>query len=325
LDDCRSLAEALVIRNLQEKEPHWADSAENFIAGITSFVVKHAPQNDRSLQTVRDLLSNGEELEAAITVMRQSDAWDGMLARIGNQLTHFKDKELASTLTTTGRYLRFLDTLAIAESTKTSSFDPAELLNGKMTVYLILPPEFMRTQSALLRMWIGSLLRAVVRGGLSKRPVHFVCDEAACLGHCDFLDDAIDKYRGYGVRLQLFYQSLGQIKKCFPEGQDQTLLSNTTQIFFGVNDQQTAEYVSARLGEETVVIESGGTSSGSSRQRADYGHGSTSYSSNSNDNWQQHGRKLLKPEEVLALNERTAITFTPGKPPIWSTLISFCC
>jgi type IV secretion system protein VirD4 len=28
----------------------------------------------------------------------------------------------------------------------------------------------------------------------------------------------------------------------------------------------------------------------------------------------------LKPEEVLALDERTAITFTPGIPPIWTTL-----
>ena len=129
------------------------------IGGITSFVVNQAPKHDRSLQTVRGILSNPEELEAAITVMRQSPAWDGMLARMGDQLTHFKDKELASTLTTTGRFLRFLDTLAIAESTRSSSFDPAQLLTGKMSVYLVLPPEHTRTQSPLLRLWIGALLR----------------------------------------------------------------------------------------------------------------------------------------------------------------------
>ena len=156
-----------------------------------------------------------------------------------------------------------------------------------------------------------------------NRRVHFVLDEAASLGHMDCLDDAVDKYRAYGVRLVLCYQSTGQLKTCWPEGRDQTLLSNTTQIFFGVNDQQTAEYVSARLGEETVLIESGGTSTGSSRQRADYGHDSTSYSSNANNNWQQHGRKLLKPEEVLAPDERTAITFTPGSRPIWTTLVRY--
>ncbi len=104
----------------------------------------------------------------AIKLMCASDAWDGMLARMGNQLTHFKDKELNSVMTTTGRFLRFLDTLAVADSTKTSSFNPADLRKGKMTVYLILPPEHMRAQSPLLRMWIGSLLRAVVREGLQS-------------------------------------------------------------------------------------------------------------------------------------------------------------
>ena len=95
-----------------------------------------------------------------------------------------------------------------------SSFDPADLLTGKMTVYLVLPPEHMRAQSPLLRLWIGSMLRAVVKGGLQeKTKVHFVLDEAASLGHMDALDDAVDKFRGYGVRLQLYYQSLGQLKK----------------------------------------------------------------------------------------------------------------
>lgn len=166
LDECRDLAEALVIRTGQEKDPHWVDSAEAWISALTALVVHYGERNDRSLQTVRTLLSNPEKLEMAIKLMCSSDAWDGMLARMGNQLTHYKDKELNSVMTTTGRFLRFLDTVAVSDSTKTSSFDPADLWKGKMTVHLILPPEHMRAQSPLLRMWIGSLLRAVVKGGL---------------------------------------------------------------------------------------------------------------------------------------------------------------
>ena len=325
LDDSRAVAESLVIRTGQEREPHWADASEMNIAGIISFVVQHAPKDDRSLQTVRDILANPEELEAAISVMRASKAWDGMLARMGNQLTHFKDKELASTLTTTGRYLRFLDTLAIAASTKTSTFNPADLLKGKMTVYLILPPEYMRVQSPLIRLWISSFVRVVIRGGLSDRKVHFILDEAgSSLGHLDCLDDALALGRGYGIRTQWYLQSMGQLKKCFPDGQDQTLLSNTTQVFMGVNDYPTAEYVSNRLGEETIIVESGGTSTGRSRQLPDYGgRASTSYSVTSSSNWQQMGRRLLRAEEVLALDERTAITFTPGIRPIRTMLVRY--
>jgi len=325
LDDCRDLAEALVIRTGQEKEPHWADSAEIWIAAMTAMVAYFAADGDKSLQSVRALLTNPQKMEAAIKLMCESDAWEGMLARMGGQLNFFKDKELASTLTTTNRYLRFLDTIAISESTKQSSFNPADLLTGKLTVYLILPPEHMRAQSPLLRLWIGSLLRAVVKGGLQeKTKVHFVIDEAASLGRMEALDDAVDKFRGYGVRLQLYYQSLGQLKKCWPEGQDQTLLSNVTQVFFGVNDQPTAEYVSNRLGEETIIVESGGTSTGTSRQSSNQqGGGSYSHSTNTNNNWQQLGRKLLKPEEVTGLSDRIAITFTPGVPPIWTRLLRY--
>jgi len=249
IDDCRDLGEALVIRTGQEKDPHWTDSAEAWIATLIALVVQYAEFEDRSLQTVRTLLTSPEKLELAIKLMCASEAWQGILSRMGCNLTHFKDKELGSTLTTTNRFLLFLDTLAVVESTETSSFNPADLLGGKTTIYLVLPPEHMRAQSPLLRMWIGSLLRAVVRGGLENRNrVHFVLDEAASLGHMEALDDAVDKYRGYGVRLQFYYQSLGQLKKCFPDGQEQTLLSNVSQVFFGVNDLGTAEYVSNRLG-----------------------------------------------------------------------------
>ena len=40
LDD-HDLANALVIRTGQEREPHWCDAAEMFIAGIIAFVVQH--------------------------------------------------------------------------------------------------------------------------------------------------------------------------------------------------------------------------------------------------------------------------------------------
>ncbi len=153
--------------------------------------------------------------------------------------------------------------------------------------------------------------------------VTFVLDEAASLGRMDALDDAVDKYRGYGVRLQFYYQSVSQLRKCFPEGQEQTLLSNVSQVFFGTNDLPTAEYVSNRLGESTIVVSSGGTGTGTSRQMSGNNQSSNGSSTNENNNWSQMGRKLLKPDEVLGLSERIAITFTPGVPPIWTTLVRY--
>lgn len=150
--------------------------------------------------------------------------------------------------------------------------------------------------------------------------VNFVLDEAASLGaNMGCIEDAIDKYRGYGIRLQLYYQSAAQLKKCFPNEQDQTVLANVTQIFFAVNDTASAEYVSNRLGEGTIVVESGGT--GTSRQSSEnQSMGHASYTTSTNRNRSEIARRLMKPEEILALNERIAITFVPGLPPILTRL-----
>jgi type IV secretion system protein VirD4 len=325
IDECRDMANALVIRTGEEKDPHWVDSAETWISAMLAVVAYFGEKGDRSLQTVRTLLSNPAKMDAIIKLMCESpDVYSGMLARMGYQLTRFKDNELASSLTTVSRFLKFLDTIAVAENTKESTFDPADLVKRKMTVYLVLPPEHARAQQALLRLWIGTMLRAVVKGGLQeKKLVHFVLDEAATLGKMEAIDDAVDKYRGYGVRLQFYYQSIGQLKKCFPDGQEQTLLSNVSQIYFGVNDKDTAQYVSDRLGEETIIVKSGGTSRGTTYQGSVNGPPTESRSVQRSDNWAQQARRLLKPEEVTDLSSRTAITFTPGVPPVRTTLIRY--
>jgi type IV secretion system protein VirD4 len=322
LDDARAIAEALVVRTGEEREPHWNDSAELWIWAMTALTLYQAPDNCRNLQTVCTLLSNPAEMQGAIKFMQKSNAWQGMLARLGHQLSHFVDRELGSTLTTAGRHLRFLSTLAVSESTVKSSFDPSGLREG-MTVDLVLPTEYLRTQSPLLRLWVSSLFRAIVRGGLGEQSkVLFLLDEAAALGHMDCIDDAVAQLRGYGLRLFFFYQSMGQLKLCFPEGKDQTFLSNMdNQVFFGLNDVETAEYVSTRLGEATISIwqDSGGESS--STNYDPQGQASRSVSSNTGWNASETARKLLKPEEVLSLPERQAVVFTPEAPPFITRLV----
>ena len=326
IDDCRETAAAMVDRKDENGDGiHFLDNAERAIAGIAALVVQFAEGEHKSLQAVCDIVSNPQKWLKAVELMSASDAWEGMLARMGGSLTHLKEREMASTMTTISRFLTFLSTPAIAASTRSSSFHPSELLTQKLTVYLVLPSERASTLSPLLRLWIGTLLRGVIRGGLQENnKVHFICDEANLLGKMNQIADALTIGRGFGIRMQLYYQDCGQLKKCWPDGADQTLLSNVSQVFFGVNDLPTAEYVSSRLGESTIVVNSGGTNSGSSFSTgADGGGGSTTRSKGANDNWAQQGRHLLKPSEVLSLSQRIAIAFTPGVAPVWTRLLRY--
>lgn len=53
------------------------------------------------------------------------------------------------------------------------------------------------------------------------------------------------------------------------------------------------------------------------------GGGSTTTSWGRNHNWNQMGRRLLKPEEVTALDARIAVTFAPGVPPLCTALARY--
>jgi type IV secretion system protein VirD4 len=334
LDDCNGIAKELVVRTGDEKDTHWLDSAEAHISAVTATVVYYGTPGRRSLQEVSDILASPRKLGLCIKLMKESPAWGGMLARMGGKLDYFVDKEKGSVLTTVSRCLRFLDTPAMAASTQASNFNPAKLKRGRrpMSVGIVLPPENMKSGMGWLRLIVGSMIRAVVREGLGEHPrVHFVLDESASLGVMDSIEDLVDKFRKYGCRGQFYYQSAGQLAKCWPRDQGQTLMSSASKIYFGVSDIQTAQVVSGMLGKETIVVEGGGSgrSGGSNSGWSQSGQGG-SYSGgnntgwNRNDSWQQAPRELLKPEEVLALPPRIAITFPGGGvPPVCTKLVRY--
>lgn len=164
LDDCFDLAEHIVAKTGDAREPRWDQSAKDWISAAIAATVHHGDA-ERSLDAIRYALADPDRPRMLSKFLCTAE---GMLPRLGGQLSFFKDEEFASTLMTANRHMRFLDTPAVSESTSSSSFDPRDLRKGKMTVYCILPPHHMRAQSALMRIWIGTLLRSVVKGGLQN-------------------------------------------------------------------------------------------------------------------------------------------------------------
>ena len=236
------------------------------------------------------------------------------------------DRELGSTLTTTNRFLRFLSTMAVAESTRSSSFDPGRLRNGQ-DVDLFDTSDAALADDNPRSFGCGSApcsVQPLVQDLTSGPKVWWILDEASSLGHLPCLDDAVERLRGFGTRLFFLYQSMGQLEQCFPDGRAQTFLSNMDHsIFFGVNDLQTANAVSERLGMSTVPVWS--ENGGRSRNRNHGEMGQSSWSASSNDGYSisETGRKLLTPDEVMNLGERQAIVFTPGVRPFIARLVRY--
>jgi type IV secretion system protein VirD4 len=339
IDHCRSAANAIVVTTGQEKDPHWNTCSEEGIGGLMAATAWYGQAKNRSLQDVDRLATNARQLDLAIELMLRPDEttgqypWDGMLARMGGRMQLWSGEEKSGVLSTMARHLQFLRTPAIAAVTRESSFRP-QFKRKKQTAYIVCPPEFIRSMSGWIRLMVWALFTSVVNEGLGERRlVHAVLDEAASLeANFGALEDSVDKFRGYGLRCQFYYQSYGQLAKCWPKDQGTTLLSNTSaKIFTGTADMQTASLISSMLGRSTILVENAGENSSGGRNRSwtTSGHGGNSSSGinsgwGTNRGWQQAPRELLKPEEILTLPSLWTITFPgPGMAPVLTQMVRY--
>jgi type IV secretion system protein VirD4 len=326
IEESKAIPEDIIPQDPNENQPHWPQAAKANLAAAIAFVVEFGGQH-RDLDTAIGTILNREYRRQALSVMRASDKQGGMVARLADEVGHATADELASIMSTLGTRLGAFSTPAVVAGMASSSFRPLVLKEEKAAVFFVIPPTHLKTERGLLRMWIGSTIRALLKDGLGGRTVHGIIDEAAAVGPLEAIDQALAVGRGYGINVHLSFQSLAQMETVYPNGQAKAVLAQTAQVYLQVQDVVTAEHVSRSLGPQTVEVESGGVSNGTSVSRPHVSRGqnegSSTVSHSANDNWGLQSRPLLHPNEVLMLPRGVAITICPGCPPILTTLVPY--
>jgi type IV secretion system protein VirD4 len=321
------LADALIVTTGNEREPHFPESAKIVLGCIIAFVCACVTDPDeRNLQTVRHILKSRHRFDAAIVAMQQVTTHGGLIAGMGHQLTWYIEKELASVQTTIARFTAWLDSPAMQAITRTSSFDPRKFKTCKATLYLVLPVNRLKTLAPLNRMWISTLLRAMTQGNPDERTkVHFLLDEAGHLGHMQILEDAVTLMRGYGIRLIFFFQSIGQVSEMVGERASRFLDNIGTQLYFGVNAYESAEAISKRCGDATLLVESLNESTSFSRPSGGFSKDGQkgSVSTSRSVNTSEIGRPLYRPDEVLRLSDEVGLLFHRNLPVIPVKLLRY--
>ena len=69
IDDCRDLAETLVVTSPNEKDPHWSESAKGVAGAAIMAVTFYGEPGQRSLQTVMTLIANPLKLQGMIDLL----------------------------------------------------------------------------------------------------------------------------------------------------------------------------------------------------------------------------------------------------------------
>ena len=298
-EDAASLTEALVMDPPgQVTEAHWNEEAKAILGGLIMFCVCHEDRDRRSLATVREYLTlPPEKLRALLELMQDSDEAGGLIARAANRFLGKADREAASVLSNAQRHTHFLDSPRIAKCLARSDFAFSDLRHRITSVFLVLPPNRMDAYSRWLRLLVSQALQDIARDaerpqgaseGRSERlkaPALFLLDEFAALGRLEAVERAMGLMAGYGLQLWPILQDMSQLKDLYGERAGTFIANAGVQQVFGVNDFETAKWLSQMIGQETAGFQTDSFKPGDG----------PSFSNNLT------GRDLLTPDEIMQL------------------------
>jgi type IV secretion system protein VirD4 len=310
-EDAASLTEALVMDPPgQVTEAHWNEEAKAILGGLIMFCVCHEDRDRRTLATVREYLTlPPEKLRALLELMQDSDAAGGLIARAANRFLGKADREAASVLSNAQRHTHFLDSPRIARCLARSDFAFSDLRQRITSVFLVLPPNRMDAYSRWLRLLVSQALQDIARDaerpqsapvGRSERlkaPALFLLDEFAALGRLEAVERAMGLMAGYGLQLWPILQDMSQLKDLYGDRANTFIANAGVQQVFGVNDFETAKWLSQMIGQETAGFQTDSFKPGDG----------PSFSNNLT------GRDLLTPDEIMQLRPENQLLRVQGQ------------
>lgn len=279
IEDANLIADAIVMSSPDARDPHWDDSARDFIEGLILYVVT-APEYEgaRHLVTVRNLIQtvmmdDPEDdsdvplcvleqamLETAIALQDDPATEDVGRAIEGSARGFYEkaDRERDSVLSTVRRHTKFLDYSALRRVLTRHDFSLADLKRAPegMTVYLCFPATRISIAGRWLRMFINQLLDAMERQpALVDAPPVLVClDEFPVLGYMRQLQNAAGQIASFGVKLWVVLQDWSQGVALYNKGWETFAGNAGIMQVFGNTDVTTTEYISKRLGRTPVEV-----------------------------------------------------------------------
>ena len=254
-EDAVMLATVLADGVRSQRDPFWDDRASALIAGLTLALMDRLLLGDNdqplpyTLSSVRSVLSELTSTKNLTALHRKDDSYPIPATHYyATQLSRSVDPDIAAArsilfttprtlsgiISTAATHMSFLRGGSVARTIASSSIELTDITAGlPMTLYIIIPPDKLRSHNRLLRMWLAMLITTISRRtSIPAKPTLMLVDEAAQLGHLPQLLTANTLMRGYGLKLWTFWQDLSQLQSCYPLDWPTFLNNCTTQQFF---------------------------------------------------------------------------------------------
>lgn len=260
IDDCDSIADALVLAASGKDNDFWNSSARVVLRGFIAWVAAgpRVPDGMRNLNMVRQLLTLPREkfIEFLQEVVKRPDVAFGVPREAAVFLLSMEERERSSVMATVHQNISFLASPRMASlfEGKGRNLQMRDWKFGGKTVYLCLPAMRLHRHARFFRLYVNSILLAVEADRREPQiPALMILDEMHVLGRMAALETAAGLVAGYGIRIWSIWQDFSQLKGIY-EDRWETFLGNAS-IFqsFGLNDLTTLKYVAERLGTSPIL------------------------------------------------------------------------
>lgn len=323
-DDAMLLADAMVMAE-QHATTFFSEEARAMIAAFIMAVAADPREADkRHLGRVRQLLNLpagqfqgyvGGEFEEEEGTGEPVLTRPGMLqspnpyvSAAAGRILSKPERQLGDIKSTAQQNTHFLEGGLVQEALGASDFRFEDLGSNAMTIYLVLPPERLRTHGRLLRLLISIAIDAINKMRVKPEPsCLFMLDEMGAIGRLDTLLDAFGILAGSGMQLHPIFQDFAQAQSLYKD-RWQTFIANAAVIqAFGTRDLLTAEYISKLCGVGTAEQ----LSYESAVRREDF-FGDPDYFSRDD---LTAARRLITPDEMMTLHPAVQVLVLANANP----------
>jgi type IV secretion system protein VirD4 len=305
---CDAIGEGWILPDAQAHDPHWPESGRQVFSGVVMCVNECEPPEKRNLVTVYQKLTGpGFFGYVQEMVAKGNPLINGRLGRLADAHAP-KSDEFASILSCVRTALAPMGSQAVMDLFMPSKSRPLlrwqELRKKPMTVYAGLPVQYQSACARVQRMVVTSAIYALLEH-TQGLPVLLIMDEFAAMGKMSIIEDTMALSAGLNLTMLPIVQSADQLKGLYGERMNSFLSVAGFQIYLPPRDTFTASLISDLAGmtefwanSHTVSID----------QRTGEPHVSDSIS--------PLGRKLMLPDEVMALGDSDVLLRVAGFPNI---------
>lgn len=247
------------------------------------------------------------------------------------------DKERGSIFSTCINKLSIFKDPRVMRNIGRSDISPREIMDNRISLYLITPPKAIEMTKPLFRLIITQTIyeltdkmefnnrkkidkekqkplfdikkmKSTIKDFFIEKPkgelpknkrILFLIDEFPALGKLGLFESALAYIAGYGLKVLLIVQSINQLNNIY--GKDNSIVDNcSVQLYFTPNDKETPKMISDMMGNKTEKI----------MTRSGKGF----FMENRNESYQ--ARALMTPGEVRVLPYENILLLFSGKNPI---------